>query len=100
MIRFKPKQTTVRGKEAEWNVATWKLWNEYVAPLSSKGEMCSSANYFTPRPFKNEYDLGTKTEGFVYVVVPGFKVCLWERHVENGKEVTDDAEPTNDTAQG
>ena len=76
---MKPKQFTVNGKPELWTLPMWELWNEHVAPLFKEGETCSTANYYTPRPYRNEYDRGSNKEGFVYVVNPGYRVCQWER---------------------
>lgn len=70
--------TSIRGQPDEWPEEVWKLWQEKVAPLFKEGETCSSANYFTPRPYRNEYDRGSKEEGFVYTIYPGPHVCFVE----------------------
>lgn len=72
-------QTTVNGKPGEWDAATWKLWKTRVAPGFLPEESCSTANYYTPRPYVDEYNRGSDKEGFVFIVHPGYHVCQWER---------------------
>lgn len=74
--------TTINGKRATWDRAILDKWLDNVRPLFVEGESCPRANYFTPRRYRNEYDRGSKTEGFVYVVNPGQRVCVWERTVK------------------
>jgi hypothetical protein len=75
-----PKRITVNGDSgADWPQSVWALWEKNVSPKFEKGEWCSTANYYTPRPHRNEYDRGSDKEGFVYVVQPGQRVCFWER---------------------
>ena len=63
-----PARTMIRGQLAEWTEDILAKWRERVAPLFKEGETCSDANYFTPRPWRNEYDRGSDKEGFVYTV--------------------------------
>lgn len=78
-----PKHIAVNGNfDADWFEMTWKLWWDNVSHRFEIGEWCSSANYFTPRPYQDEYNRGSDKEGFVYVVQPGNRVCLWERVTE------------------
>ncbi len=75
-----PKRIMVNGDgDADWSEQIWKLWHANVSPMFLGGESCSSANYYTPRPYRNEYDRGSDKEGFTFVVQPGFRVCFWER---------------------
>jgi hypothetical protein len=74
-----PAKTTVNGRPAAWGEDISKLWLAKVAVKFDEGETCSTANYYTPRPWQNEYDRGSDKEGFVYVVQPGYRVCQWER---------------------
>lgn len=80
IVSITPKRIAVNGDfDADWTESTWKLWHENASIRFKVGEWCSSANYFTPRPYRNEYDRGSASEGFVYVVQPGQRVCMWER---------------------
>ena len=78
-----PKIVMVNGDvKSDWLPATWELWFENVMPKFKGDEYCSLANHYTPRPYRNEYDRGSNTEGFVYTVQPGSRVCVWERSVK------------------
>lgn len=66
----------VNGKPGEWPERVERLWKEKV--LFGDGETCERANWFTPRPFVDEYNQGSKTEGFVYTVNPGRRVAVRE----------------------
>lgn len=69
-------RTQINGKDAEWGSAIWRLWNQYIdklaaesTPKANRGVVAqgfSSANYFTPRRYVNEYDRGDTKEGFTY----------------------------------
>lgn len=74
-----PKFLTVNGEDKDWSFDAWDLWNEHVSPGFKQGEWCSTANYYTPKPWRNEYDRGSDKEGFTFVVQPGGRVCYWER---------------------
>jgi len=75
---MKPGGTSIRGRPAPWDDHIRALWAQRVAPKFKDGETCSDANYFTPRPWRNEYDPGSETEGFSYIVQPGNRVCVKE----------------------
>jgi hypothetical protein len=68
----------VRGTRAPWDERIQALWDERVAPLFADGETCSHANYFSPRPYVDEYNRATRFEGFCYTVQPGYRVCIKE----------------------
>ena len=42
----------------KWNNAIKNKWD---------GGKISSSNYFKPRPYVNEYGIGSKTEGFTFI---------------------------------
>lgn len=76
-ILEKNAKLAVNSKEViDWPNRIWKLWNKHILPKFSEEEYCSSANYFSPRPYKNKYDKGWEHEGFIYTVQPGNKVCF------------------------
>jgi hypothetical protein len=81
-------ETTINGKPAEWTQAIKDLWEKLVVPRIGKGETITTANYYSPRPFVDEYNRGSNKEGFVYVVhgTPeaecGGHVCFAERVVK------------------
>lgn len=57
----------VNGKEQEWTPEIWKIW-ESTAEGRPEGRI-TDANYFTPRPAVDEYNRGSKDEGFTYTVI-------------------------------
>lgn len=71
-----PQRTMVNGKEATWTETTLKSWRLHVAPRFAKGETCTDANAFFPRPYVDEYNRGSSKSGFVYTVQPGRRVCF------------------------
>jgi hypothetical protein len=80
MIRtIDAKPTTTWPKRVE------RLWALHVAPRIEDWETCESANYFTLRPYRNEYDRGSNREGFVYVMQPGDRVCTWQQTINRGR---------------
>jgi len=62
--------TTINGQPADWPGDVWAKWytvaNEADPKLTT--EDVSTANYFTPRPYVDEYNRGSREEGFVYTV--------------------------------
>ena len=69
-------RTAIRGKDAEWNDEIRQEWATRVAPLFKDDETCSYANYFTPRPYVDEYNQGSDRYGFTYTVQPENSVCF------------------------
>ena len=59
---------SVNGARQTWTDeirAKWvKAWRGHEDDMA----LVTSANYFTPRPFRNEYDRGSRDEGFVYTL--------------------------------
>ena len=70
------KKTVNSVEGVAWDKRIQNLWDTRVAPLFAKGETCSHANYFEPRPWVDEYNRGSPYEGFCYTVQPGNRVCL------------------------
>lgn len=62
--------TSINGQPAEWTQAIWQLWHTYVdvadPKFYEKYGRPTRGNYFTPRPYRNEYDRGSTTEGFTW----------------------------------
>jgi len=72
-------KTTINGRLDE--VGTWTPeitdeWSKRVSPLLKGNEWCSHANYYTPRPYVDEYNTGSDHYGFLYVMQPGNRVCF------------------------
>ena len=67
-------KTSINGKEAVWNDSIKALFEKHVPKLSS-GQSISNANYFTSRPYLDEYNLGSDKAGFSYTLMPGEHVC-------------------------
>lgn len=72
-------QTSINGKEAEWSPEIRALWNA-TADGRPHGKLIS-ANYFTPRPYRNEYDQGSRDEGFTYTVKQGYQHRVFQTKV-------------------
>lgn len=65
-------ETQINSQPAEWTEEIWKLWYTYVDHADRKMYdrigVPHQANYFTPRPYVDEYNRGSKTRGFVYTI--------------------------------
>ena len=70
--------TKINGKPDVWTDDILRLWHTHVCPKFAPGETCSEANYFTPRPYVDEWNRGSNKAGFVYTVQPGNRVGLVE----------------------
>jgi hypothetical protein len=68
-MRHYPKRTTVNGVKAEWTDAIRAMWAQVVS-MHFDGETrnVEDANYYTPRPYVDEYNRGSYDSGFVYTV--------------------------------
>jgi hypothetical protein len=83
-----PMETAINGKAAEWTDEIRAKWEAATqdAPPPFDAQLVLSANYFTPRPYVDEYNRGSQDEGFVYTMkrpngagVPGVWQCLIEQ---------------------
>lgn len=72
-------RTTINSQEAVWTDYIKGLFVRTIENNLEDGETISHANYFTPRPYRNEYDTGSNKEGFCFVLQPGNRVCIWDR---------------------
>jgi hypothetical protein len=70
-------KTSINGKPAEWSPEVWALWAEMM--VAKEPERVEKANYYTPRPYVDEYNRGSDKKGFVYVI--GRMVAFVERRV-------------------
>jgi len=62
----------------DWPDRAKELWDKHVAPRFEEGERCTAANYYTPRPYVDDYNRGSSDEGFVYILTPGPRVGYWK----------------------
>lgn len=60
-------KTLVQGKEEKWTPEIHAKWKKAMSIFPDRDDV-SESNYFTPRPYNNEYDTGSKEEGFTYVL--------------------------------
>jgi len=63
-------ETSINGKPAMWTAGIWALWHMVADDADPKltDDQVLRANYFTPRPYVDEYNTGSREEGFVYAV--------------------------------
>lgn len=62
-------KTQINGKDADWSLMVRAKWDEAAASIPPRdGEVVTQCNYFTPRPFKDEYNRGSREEGFTYTI--------------------------------
>jgi hypothetical protein len=73
-VKHEPQRTLVNGEPAPWTDGMRELWALVVAAhFDGETRPVVSANYFTPRPYVDEYNRGDDRSGFIYVV--GRSVC-------------------------
>src|SRR5262245_1039659 len=77
-----PIITSIRGTEAAWPEAVKELWCSKVEAHPgydqlTKDRAVTRANYYTPRPYVNEYNRGSYTEGFTFIVGRQVYVHEW-----------------------
>ncbi len=97
-------QTTFNANPASWLPEVEALWKSMVLDNAGKGEEYVAANFFTARPWRNEYDRGSPNEGFVFTVRAddGLHVCMAQRSVGKptvqayARSVTSSTLPDND----
>lgn len=58
--------TQINGKVAPWTPEIQAKW-EASAKGRPEGRI-TQANYFTPRPYVDEYNAGSSVEGFTYTI--------------------------------
>lgn len=59
--------TKINGEAAEWPEDVWAKWRKAMDGLPELPTL--SANYYTPRPYVDEWNRGRDTSGFVYTIV-------------------------------
>ena len=67
-------RTMVNGKDAPWTPAIYAEFEARVGPLMEDGERMLNANYYTPRPYVDQYNRGSDRYGFTYTL-NGHRVC-------------------------
>lgn len=62
-------QLSICGKQVdEWSSEVIEKWQAVISEPNMPEGTVTACNYFTPRPWRNEYDRGSKEEGFVYTI--------------------------------
>ncbi len=76
-------RTTINGKPTEWPEVVSRKFDELMSERTSVRNLCdpaytprkvTAANYFTSRPYVDEWNRGSSGHGFVYVL-DGRHVC-------------------------
>lgn len=82
-------RTQINGKDAEWSALLWMLWYTFADATDPKWKdvTVSSANYYTPRPYVDEYNRGNNKAGFTYILQPGNKVAYVQWNQRSMMEV-------------
>lgn len=57
--------TLVNGQPAEWTLEIRAKWDAVMLGVEDPTPV-SGANYFTPRPYVDQYNRGSRTTGFTY----------------------------------
>jgi hypothetical protein len=62
--------TSINGQPAEWTPAIWALWHTHADDADPKYRVgdAHDANYFTSRPYVDQYNRGSREAGFTYTV--------------------------------
>lgn len=60
-------KTLINGREKKWTLEIEEAWVTTGEENRPEGEVIY-ANYFTPRPYRNEYDRGSTERGFTYIL--------------------------------
>ncbi len=72
MAEIPTLRTQINGEVAEWTPAIWQKWYTHIDQADPKlydtHGLPTLANYYTPRPYVDQYNRGSKTEGFTFVV--------------------------------
>lgn len=70
-------KTMINGKDREWPAEVQAKWASFVetSGLDFETVPVTMSNYYYPRPFKDEYNMGSRNEGFVYTL-GGHTVCM------------------------
>jgi hypothetical protein len=73
-------ETMINGQPAKWPPEIWQRWNTFADAADPKLTVFNgeSANFFTPRPYVDRWNRGSKHAGFVYTMQPGNHVCIVE----------------------
>lgn len=82
-------KTMVNGKDAEWTPEIWAKWHTFAddADPKYKDAPVSMSNYFTPRPYQDEYSRGSREEGFTYTRKREVYQVIVKRHSRVGGDV-------------
>jgi hypothetical protein len=60
---------TINGRDGVWPKRAEREWRKLTAAWKTEDvEACTRVNYFTPRPYRNEYNRGSEEEGFIYII--------------------------------
>lgn len=59
-------KTQINGKDAEWTDAIQSKWDNALTTAPGDQRPVIQANYFTPRPYVDAYNSGSREEGFTY----------------------------------
>jgi hypothetical protein len=66
-------RTSIDGKPADWPAEVREEFDRLMAARPPAN--VTDANYFTPKPWVDEYNRGHKDRGFVYTI-DGRHVCI------------------------
>lgn len=84
-------KTTINGKQATWSKAIKELWFEVSTGID---KFVVTANWFTARPYVDEYNRGSEHEGFVYTTLEGYTHHVYTVQWRVGKPSAAYVEPS------
>ena len=64
----------VNGKPSDWTPEIQAKWDHFVKTSELDFTGLNQVNYFTPRPYVDQYNRGSREEGFTYTIHRN--VCL------------------------
>ena len=65
-------RTSINGEFCRWPIEVWRLWYTHVDQADPKlydtHGIATDANYWTPRPYVDQYNRGDVREGFTFTI--------------------------------
>jgi len=80
---------TINAKPAEWSPAITDRWDSFDKP---DGKIVT-ANWYTARPYQDEYSTGSEVEGFCFTVLKGYDHQVYDKHWHVGRPAEAYTEP-------
>jgi hypothetical protein len=76
-------KTSINGKPADWTPEIRAKWDAAMERIDDPRPVTDS-NYFTPRPYVDQYNCGSREEGFTYIRARSVFQVIIRRHFNIG----------------